>query len=532
MSGISVNQSDVPSQTQSKLRGTLSFTRRWSLLKAEAAPQAASIFLPLFVLRFLQLAQNSMKDVQQIPYDIWHLIFQYTCTDGGLSGCALARTSKTFRALSASTRFYSLAFSSVIEVKNFLVCLERIHRSERAPFPSPSTSMTRASTNAESSSSAGAHPIHHLLLAFLPDTCDAPQRTFRRWTDYARDERSLMFQLANDHKTWAAHKTYWNRECVLHVSRLLQVAAPTLRTLAVLQCAEVRLPLVHYHQLQFPFLRELTLLADDRIFVRAPGEGVLVVGQNDPSDFDLYGVPAEPPEDAPFPALTHLHVVCAGAKLHPWEHTLPMWAPIAPAVTHLRISQACARTPAVLADMLGVPPLSTPPEEGESEVMDSEELLAQEPEPSYPSLETVIVQMSSAKKTNGAEDPSLRELRHIADVCEAEGGHAPRVAVLRSRTYMPGYWEGRLRWEWQSRMVGGGGCWTEDEEHENVWKDFHDEDRPKRSRKGRIKVSIREARDGGLETDVAEAGRPGKKWWKVLANGMPRLNRRRSMSVK
>ena len=485
-----------------------------------------------------------MQDVQQIPYDVWRLIFEYTCTDGGLSGCALARTSKTFRALAASTRFYSLTLSSVVEVKNFLVCLERIHRAERTPSPRPSASTTqnpsRTSANAESSNPAGAHPIHHLLLAFLPDTCDAPQRTFRRWTDYARDERGRVFQIANDHKAWAAQKAHWNRECILHVSRLLQLAAPSLRSLAVLQCADIRLPLVHYHQHRFPLLRELTLLADDRLFVRAPGSGALVVGQNDPSDFDLYGVPEALPEDTPFPALTHLHIACAGPKLHPWEKTLPIWSVLAPAVTHLRISQAGPRTPGVLAEMLGVPALPTPPEDGESGVVESEEPPAtatqeQEPEPSYPSLETVIVQMSSARKTNRAEDPSQRALQHIADVCEAEGGHAPRVAVLRGRTYMPGYWESRLRWEWQSRMVGGGGCWTEDEDHENVWKEFHGVEQPKRSKKSRNKVSIsiREAREGSLESSaVAEAEKPGKKWWKVLANGVPRLNRRRSMSVK
>ena len=67
-----------------------------------------------------------MKDPKRIPYDIWHLIFQLVCTDGGASGCALALTSKSIRALSASTRFYSLALSSITDVKNFLICLERI----------------------------------------------------------------------------------------------------------------------------------------------------------------------------------------------------------------------------------------------------------------------------------------------------------------------------------------------------------------------------------------------------------------------
>ena len=163
-----------------------------------------------------------MPDVQSSPFDVWHVVFQHVCTDGGYSGCALARTSKAFRSLSASTRFYSLTLSSLTQVKNFLVCLERIRRFERARTSS-------ASSVHETSEAGSPNPIYHLLLSFLPDTCDAPQRTFRKWTDYARDERSLVFQLANDHKAWAVQKAHWNRDFVLHVSRLLQLAAPTLR---------------------------------------------------------------------------------------------------------------------------------------------------------------------------------------------------------------------------------------------------------------------------------------------------------------
>ncbi|PIL25607.1 hypothetical protein GSI_11355 [Ganoderma sinense ZZ0214-1] len=251
-------------------------------------------------------------------------------------------------------------------------------------------------------------------IAVIPGlrTMGTSTHVFRRWADYAHNEHGLIFQLANDYKAWAVHKAHWNWECVLHVSRLLQLAVPTLRSLAMLQC----LPLLGA---------------------------------------------------TPFPTLTHLHVVCAGPKLHPWEKTLPMWSAIVitPAVTRLRISQAGAHMPAVLAEMLGIPPLPTPLEDGigQSEVAEAEEPLAgvlaeaEELEPSYPSLETVIVQMSSAWKMNRAEDPSLRELQHIADVCEVEGGHAPRVAILWGHTYVPGYWESRLKWEWQSRMVGGGG---------------------------------------------------------------------------
>ena len=463
-----------------------------------------------------------MPDVQSIPFDVWHVVFQHVCTDGGYSGCALARTSKTFRSLSASTRFYSLTLSSLTQVKNFLVCLERIRRFERARTSS-------ASSVHETSEAGTPNPNYHLLLSFLPDTCDAPQRTFRKWTDYARDERSLVFQLANDHKAWAVQKAHWNRDFVLHVSRLLQLAAPTLRSLALLQCAEIRLPLLHFHR-RFPFLRELTLLADDRTFVRLPGGGALIAGQNDPSDFDYYRVPTDPPAEPPFPALTHMHVVFTGPKLHPWEKTLPLWTGIAPALTYLRISQGNPRVPPLLGDLLGVPPPPATPEDGEPELVEVSPLDA---EPSYPSLQTVIVQMSSARKTNIAEDPAMRELQRVADVLAAEGFHAPRVAILRSRSYMPGYWEKRLKWEWQTRMVGGGGCWTEDEEHENVWKDFHDtESSPKKGKKGKSKVNIRETLEGSSDSSGVEGERQGKKWWKVLANGMPRLNRKRSMSVK
>ncbi|EJF57747.1 hypothetical protein DICSQDRAFT_182991 [Dichomitus squalens LYAD-421 SS1] len=459
-----------------------------------------------------------MPDIQRIPYDIWHLIFEHVCTDGGYSGCALARTSKAFRALSASTRFHSLTLASVTGVKNFLVCLERIRHFERARCSSAASE--QATTDAGSP-----NPIHNLLLSFLPDGCDAPQRAFRKWTDYARDERALVHQLANDHKAWAVQKAHWNREFVLHVSRLLQLAAPTLRSLAIFQCGEIRLPLVHYHH-HFPLLRELTLLADDRMFVRVPGGGALINGQNDPSDFDYYHVPTDPPADPPFPALTHMHVVFAGPKLHPWDKTLPLWVGIAPSVTHLRISQGNTRVPSLLGELLGVPPLPKTTEDGEQELAEGP---SRDREPSYPSLQTIIVQMSSARKTNAAEDPALRELQRVADVLAVEEVHAPRVAILRSRSYMPGYWESRLKWEWQIRMVGGGGCWMEDEEHECVWKDFHDEDSQKKGKKGKTKVSIRERLEGSSDSSGVEGERQGKKWWKVLANGMPKLNRKRSI---
>ena len=531
-----------------------------------------------------------MNPLERLPYDIWHLIFQQLCTDGGSAGCALACTSKTIRAFAASSRFYSLTLTSLIQVKNFLICLERIRR-----FNSTQLEHSLEPT----SSPTETPPIHHLLLSFVPPTCDAPQRTFRKWTDYARGERTLHFQLSNDHKVWATEKTAWNRQLVLHLSRLLQVAAPTLRSLAFLQCAEVRLPLLALPRDGFPVLRELTLLADDRALVRAPGPGALVAGQNDPSDFVYYGVPvdlgpllpndpiartspvpsataassdansdgaASPFAERPpsFPALTHLHIVCTGAKLHGWERTLPRWAAIAPALTHLRVSQANSRIPPALAELLGVP---TPPhEESPVEPISSSLPFADlepaprgdasaiatisvasasdlseplPPLPAFDRMRTVIVQMSGTRKSSmeGVRDPNAAELRRIADACaefaEGESGRidfeidTPRVVLLKSRAYLPGYWEARLAWDWRERMLGGGGCWTEDEADEHAWKVFPSLVEGRSGKKGHVSVNVAEtvSSHSGLGGHSVREGRQGKKWWSALSNGMARAKR-------
>ncbi|KAI0717208.1 hypothetical protein C8T65DRAFT_768119, partial [Cerioporus squamosus] len=280
-------------------------------------------------------------------------------------------------------------------------------------------------------------------------------------------------------------------------------------------------------------LRELTLLGEDRLFLRVQGPGALVPGQNDPSDFEFYAVPAPPADKPPFPALTHLHVVFTGPKLHPWEKTLPRWAAIAPAVTHLRISQGNARVPAVLGEMLGVlpPPAATPTEEGDADP----EAIVHGPQPGaellYPSLRVVVVQLSGARKTNAPQDPERRELERIHDDCSSDFEHSTRLVILRNRAYMPGYWESRLQWEWRERMVGGGGCWTENETDEDAWKVFSLEKQPgagkRRKGKSEMAVNVRELRDGSSDSQstVSDA-RSGKKWWRVLANGIPHVRKR------
>ncbi|KAH9858650.1 hypothetical protein C2E23DRAFT_864521 [Lenzites betulinus] len=375
----------------------------------------------------------------RLPYDVWYIILQLACTDGGKTGCALALTSKTCRRTAAATRFFSVSLYSLRQVQNFLVCLKRnsLFAGEDAP-------------------------VHHLFLSFLPETCDAPIRAWRtKWTDYPRNERDMLMQLVNEHREWNTQKIAWNLTFVKHVSALFARVASTLRTLVVLQTREVRLPVVRYH---LPALRELTLLGDDRLFVRVARPGVRLPREGDDSDFNFYG-------------------------LHPWEQTLPHWAALAPGVTHLRISQGSAQVAQMVRDMLGLP--QPPPSDNrnadEADVDDGLDVSASAPlTPTYPSLRLVIVQLSRAPgwaSTTTAEVvlAQRREVEQVAAECAQESRCQAWVTVLRSRLYEDQYWPRRLPREWRSRMVGGPGCWAEDEYYEDErWGVSATEPLPKR----------------------------------------------------
>ncbi|KAI0644621.1 hypothetical protein C8Q79DRAFT_912748, partial [Trametes meyenii] len=243
-------------------------------------------------------------------------------------------------------------------------------------------------------------------------------------------------------------------------------------TLLVLQSKDIRLPLVRY---RFPALRELTLLGDDRMFVRLPPTlEERTAGWTDPSDVHLYHVPipdARGSLGALFSSLKRLHIVYAFPKLHPWEQTLPQWAVLAPAVTHLRKSQDNVRVASMLADLLGLRPDPSPSggiKNDCGEDVEEDSLEKMHPTPIYPSLRLVIVQ--PIRLPNWVSDTSKRDFdvalrRHLectAQVCSESESEA-WVVVLRSRRYRHDHWPLRLKWEWRDRMRGGGGCWTEDE---------------------------------------------------------------------
>ncbi|KAI0633637.1 hypothetical protein C8Q77DRAFT_1116050 [Trametes polyzona] len=370
-----------------------------------------------------------LPSMDKLPLDVWDEIFRYACTDGGQTGAALARTSSGFRAASAAYRFHSLKFSSLAEVGRFMLCLDRI---ERAQAPHAGV-LDQRSVN-----------TRHLLLSFFPDDCASLVRPWRGWSQYSTRKSKRQAQVAEDERAWLAAKGAWDRQFVYLVPRLFRMVAPTLETLSILQHPGIALPQV---SVEFFALRELSLLASDAIFVRP---SPLWLSLSAPHGFTYTDrLPA------PFPSLTHLHIVYEGSKQHSWEKTLPMWAELAPAMTHLRVSQASNLIPEVL-EAMSMPPRSYPRARATPEFR-----LAL----SHPRLRKIIIQPLVLQPVKGHD--FRREAETVAQAPRGRGWS--RIVVLRGRWHRDGYWRDRLRWEWEDRMLGKAGCWGEDEKDEGEW---------------------------------------------------------------
>ncbi|KAI0674815.1 hypothetical protein C8Q78DRAFT_1009064 [Trametes maxima] len=418
---------------------------------------------------------NTPDVTSRLTSDVWRMVFRKACTDGGYIGCALASTSRSVRQLSASTRFYSVSLDDLAHIQKFLTCLARVQQQDTET------------------------PVQHLWLSFLTPTRKSPLRPRRVQETELRDREE--------------DKNWWDSVFVEYVSRLFERVGPTLQTLLVLQSGEIHLPFVRYH---FPALREITLLGDDCMFVRVPPTSEARTSRwTDPADVHLYHVPipdARGSLGAPFPSLKRLHIVYAFPKLCSWEQTLPLWAVLAPAVTHLRISGGNAGVALMLQDLLGlrpdVPPLGVVTNDC-VDALSGENTWIVPSTPVYPSLRLVIVQ--PIRLPNWVSDKSKRDfdvalrhhLEHIAQVCGVSDSKA-WVTVLRSRRYCHDYWPLRLKWEWRDRMRGGGGCWTEDELAES-------------GRRGPTGEPLRQQKVVlPLEAEKRIGPVAKSKWWKVL----------------
>ncbi|KAI0356326.1 hypothetical protein OH77DRAFT_253726 [Trametes cingulata] len=364
-----------------------------------------------------------LHPMDRLPLDVWSHILSYACTDGGRTGAALASTSSGIRTASASHRFYSLKLTSLAQIGWLLLCLELIGRAE-----SP-----RLRT-----ADQGSLNVRHLLLSFFPEDCDSLSRPWREWGEYSSDHRKREEQIAEDESAWRAAKGAWDRQFTFLAPRLFDLVAPSLGTLVVLQDPNNPLP---YVSVKLLALRELALLADDGIFVRPAPRWM-----NRRTDYDHRDIP-------PFPLLTHLHIVFEGDKRQWWAKTLPLWAELAPAMTHLRVSQARNLIPKVPDAMStsSFPHANSRPEFEATSV--------------HPRLQKIIIQPERVRGFDHLEE------RHVLSSAQDEG--RSRIVVLRGRLYRPGYYGDRLGWDWQDRMIGKAGCWGECEDDEGVWVHEH-----------------------------------------------------------
>lgn len=163
----------------------------------------------------------------RLPLEIWQHIFFLACVDGGRTGYALTLVSQFFHDASQSVRFHSLAFSSLRRIEGFLAFVERT-----------------------SAAQAKKPKVRHLLLSFsspefgrADDICGASPPVADVWFR-ARQAREQ-------------EKAAWNKRFVVVVSALLDLIAPHLETLALLQSDAFAIPPLRY---RLPHLRELTLL--------------------------------------------------------------------------------------------------------------------------------------------------------------------------------------------------------------------------------------------------------------------------------
>ncbi|KAI0768675.1 hypothetical protein BD413DRAFT_493669 [Trametes elegans] len=340
---------------------------------------------------------------QTVPIDVWRIIFDLACTDTGRTGATLSRVCKGFCETLTPYRFRYVCLSKLQSIENFVECFELVH----------SAAVSRGD-------GADLPQVRRLLLSFLPGETDA------------EPVPSLLLGPLG-YLTWRDKKVEWNTRFVRCMTRLFALIAPRLEALTVLQSPLVPLPFV---RCTLPALRELTLLQDDRLFLRLADDPCTSQGWPIPSDTDFYGV-APPPDLAgwaaaapPFPALTSLHLVLGDLRNPQWRTTIPAWAALAPRLARLCVSNAGSPILAAVGALLHARP------------------------PAFPTLDQVTLQVALTR--------FRAEYAHLENHSKDEGkrrARAPDVKVLDSicdvdRT---SYWPERLTDEWFAKLPAGRG---------------------------------------------------------------------------
>ncbi|KAI0674822.1 hypothetical protein C8Q78DRAFT_503570 [Trametes maxima] len=323
---------------------------------------------------------------ETLPTDVWHHILHFACTDGGYTSRALARVSKTIRAVSAAYRFHSVRLAKLRTIQKFLVLYEAALATAAADGTDPPR-------------------VRHLLLRFLPHETDV---TLLEGAFHFRDFHSCTMA-----------KDAWNADLVAHLGRLFALTRTHLETLAVLQSERIPLPFL---RVDLPALRALTLLADDRVFVRRPDEPHTDGGWTEASNAKFYTTaPPTDAVDAAFPALERLHLVDGPNKRLPWATTLPVWGRLAPRLAHLRVECADGATLGAVRDVVRASP------------------------PVFAALRTVAVQAASD------EPASAAGVAEIQEACAGRIFEGGAVKFARSSAAVdPGAdWPTLLTREWE-----------------------------------------------------------------------------------
>lgn len=163
----------------------------------------------------------------RLPLEIWQHIFFLACADGGRTGYALTLVSKFFHDASQLVRFHSLAFTCLRRIEGFLAFVERTPTAQ-----------------------AKKPKVHHLLLSF-----SSPE--FGRADDIYGADPPVADVWFRARQAREQEKAVWDKRFVVVLSALLDLVAPHLETLALLQSDAFAIPPLRY---RLPRLRELTLL--------------------------------------------------------------------------------------------------------------------------------------------------------------------------------------------------------------------------------------------------------------------------------
>ena len=449
-------------------------------------------------------ANTSCRDFMKLlPLEILQRIFALACTDGGRTGTALALVSRFFHAASHPIRFLSLSLYSLRHIEQFLSYLRK-HSTSRCHLTPK---------------------VKHLLLAFRSSPHSPCQDSSPELSSDDNSSMQVWYQLRQIREQ---DKAVWDSRFMTLVPILLEFVGPHLETFALLQSDGIIIPAIRH---PLPRLRELTLLmgiaamlnadTDDMSPHPAPsfdtthaGEGgsmsscapaplagfanpPLSAPATDPKDREQeeeQGPPTRPAPATPslghgaarFPALERLHLVCGRHRDWTLREPLARLPGLAPALTHLRISNATYThgqddcIPTFLRAALGVGP---PRDTEDSDVRargPSATPIAHRPRsvlaldapgwdaageaPAMPRLRRVVLHSVPPPSPGGRcaspykdYDGLVGAVRDIAVACENSEG--ARVAMMEGERLKHREWERIVEAQWMARVEGGYGCW-------------------------------------------------------------------------